>query len=235
MPAGFPSPPHRTLKPPPLVLSGSWGKPFNTRASLRRVRPGSPAFHTSAANEVSKSQSKVKAVWPPLKKTKLLRDGSPVGQITSDIKPQNNAAAAAVVWLWRNTERSEACSKAQSDLKNDPFSFLVSQICYILYAMWILLKGMKSVNVSCIYETKMCVNLTYPNLKYCFTTVGEAQLFWRIMLKSCTASVFVFFLRKQQKTVVCYLKLFLKSLKYICKVVQIICWFRTQVKPNVNE
>lgn len=95
--AGSPSADHPSLllpDPPVAFHCRSLGKAFNTHASPWRVRPRSPAFHTSAANEVSKFQSKVRGlgggVRPPAGETEQWRDGGTVAQITSDINPQNN-------------------------------------------------------------------------------------------------------------------------------------------------
>lgn len=68
-------------------------KPFNTHTIPRQVRPRSPAFRTSAANEVWKSLGEVKGAWPPLRKTEAGRGGghrSTAALITSDVNPQNN-------------------------------------------------------------------------------------------------------------------------------------------------
>lgn len=55
----LPAPRCRCLTPPVALHARSRGKAFNTHASAWQVRPRSSAFHTYAANEVSKFQSKV--------------------------------------------------------------------------------------------------------------------------------------------------------------------------------
>lgn len=81
---------------PEPVLSCSWGKPLNTRAFLRRVRPGSLAFHASAANEVSKISEQGEGRLTYTQEPELWRGGSAAGQITCDIKTTEQCAAAGL-------------------------------------------------------------------------------------------------------------------------------------------
>lgn len=64
---------------------------------------GLQPFTRRAANEVSKPQKQGEGSLTSTQETELWRVGSTVGQITSDIKPQNR-----VVGLSGDSERSDA-------------------------------------------------------------------------------------------------------------------------------
>lgn len=110
--AGSPSAAHPSLllpDPPAAFHCRSRGKAFNTHASPWRVRPRSSAFHTSAANEVSKFQSKVRGATgrgpTPRRRDRVVERRQHCCSNHFWHKP---AEQCAVVWLWEYTQKNEA-------------------------------------------------------------------------------------------------------------------------------
>lgn len=119
--AGWAPPPPPPPPPPPFMSwtleplpSRSWGKPLNTRAFSPPGGPRSPAFHTSATNEVSKlSEQGEGSLTSTRERLSCGETAAPVGQITSDIKTTEQCA---VVWLrgWKRREKAQLAQKKRS-------------------------------------------------------------------------------------------------------------------------